>query len=124
MSDVFSLSVVLSFLSLLTTLLTLIRVGSVHFVASHLTQNNLALASPVGMTAVEYTGGHELVRMSWSSKPSFDRPLQTLYDAQKPLSMAKLIMSRHAQRRPPRLPLRRYPNVVAPHPSRLMEEVV
>ncbi|KAI0942918.1 hypothetical protein AcW1_002683 [Taiwanofungus camphoratus] len=69
-----------------------------------------------------YVGGAELVRMNWQAgRPRLGPPI---YDAQPPLSMAKLIMSRHSQRRPFRPP-RRTPGMPRPTPpSRLMESVV
>ncbi|KAH9933091.1 hypothetical protein B0H21DRAFT_699550 [Amylocystis lapponica] len=69
-----------------------------------------------------YIGGGDLMRMNWQvGRPRFGPPV---YDAHAPLSMAKLIMSRHSQRRPPRVP-RRAPGMPRPTPpSRLVESVV
>jgi len=66
--------------------------------------------------------GMELMKHEWQSrrlKPAFDAPPPALYQSQAPLSMAKIIMSRHTIRRPgnkPRPPLqppaRRQQNIV------------
>lgn len=81
-----------------------------------------------------YIGGHELVRMpasTWTGvrRPGLlFRPPSPFPDQTKPLSMAKLIMSRHQNQRrtnrpPP--PLRRPPGLppTPPSRSRLVEEV-
>jgi len=79
-----------------------------------------------------YLGGHELVRMpvNWSSvrKPAFLlRPSSPIdnFRKPKPLSMAKLIMSRHSQRRPRSPPPRRPPGLSSIHTSHspLVDEV-
>ncbi|KAL5514588.1 hypothetical protein ACEPAG_1904 [Sanghuangporus baumii] len=82
---------------------------------------------------VEYIGGHELVRMpasTWTGarRPGIlFRPPSPFPDQTKPLSMAKLIMSRHQNQRrtnrPP--PVRRPPGLPAQPTSRsrLVEEV-
>jgi len=64
----------------------------------------------------------ELVKFDWQmrrSRPTFDTPPPALYQSQAPLSMAKLIMSRHTVRRPtnkprspPQPPARRNQNMV------------
>ncbi|KAI5120530.1 hypothetical protein M0805_004538 [Coniferiporia weirii] len=81
---------------------------------------------------VGYVGGHELVRMpstNWSSvrRPGLlFRPPSPFPDQQKPLSMAKLIMSRHNHRKASRsIPTRRPPGlpILSSSRSRLIEEV-
>ncbi|KAI0819900.1 hypothetical protein BC628DRAFT_1400473 [Trametes gibbosa] len=70
-----------------------------------------------------YVGGSELARMDWQvGRP---RIVTQTFDSQGPMSMAKLIMSRHTQRRPARLS-RRIPGMPRqPTPrSRLAESVV
>ncbi|PCH36780.1 hypothetical protein WOLCODRAFT_157470 [Wolfiporia cocos MD-104 SS10] len=68
-----------------------------------------------------YVGGAELVRMDWQMGRPRSGP--QVPHQQVPLSMAKLIMSRHSQRRPMRLP-RRTPGMPRPTPpSRLVESV-
>lgn len=69
-----------------------------------------------------YTGGSDLVRMDWH----VSRPVRVIQPqpplAQPPVSMAKLIMSRHLQRKPARP--RRMPGMPrTTPPSRLTEAV-
>ncbi|KAH9924992.1 uncharacterized protein BXZ73DRAFT_50186 [Epithele typhae] len=47
-----------------------------------------------------YVGGTELTRMDWQVSRS--PRIVTTYESRVPMSMAKLIMSRHSQRRPAR----------------------
>ncbi|CAL1710167.1 unnamed protein product [Somion occarium] len=69
-----------------------------------------------------YTGGGQLVRMNWQTTKQHVPP--SIYYQQTPISMAKLIMSRHSQRKPYRIP-RRTPGMPRPTPpSRLMESAV
>jgi len=69
-----------------------------------------------------YLSGSELMRMNWQvGRPRLG---PQIYNSQAPLSMAKLIMTRHSQRRPLRLP-RRTPGMPRPTPpSRLFESAV
>jgi hypothetical protein len=59
-----------------------------------------------------YTGGTDLMRMDWqvNRRPRTVSPPPYVLYSQPPASMAKLIMSRHMQRKPSRPP-RRMPNV-------------
>jgi len=69
-----------------------------------------------------YMGGSDLMRMNWQvGRPRLG---PQIYESQAPLSMAKLIMSRHSQRRPFRLPRRTAGMPRPTPPSRLMESVV
>ncbi|KAI9060028.1 hypothetical protein FKP32DRAFT_1595776 [Trametes sanguinea] len=70
-----------------------------------------------------YVGGSELSRMDWQVGQS--RLVTDLPDSRVPISMAKLIMSRHMQRRPARLS-RRIPGMPRPPTprSRLAESFV
>jgi len=48
--------------------------------------------------------GVETMKMNWEvrrSKPTFERPLPALYESTVPLSMAKIVISRQMQRKPP-----------------------
>ncbi|KAI0739510.1 hypothetical protein C8Q80DRAFT_1111830 [Daedaleopsis nitida] len=70
-----------------------------------------------------YVGGTELTRMDWQvGRPRF---VTHTYDSRAPMSMAKIIMSRHTQRRPMRLS-RRIPGMPRPTVprSRLAESSV
>ncbi|KAI0767602.1 hypothetical protein C8Q74DRAFT_1281212 [Fomes fomentarius] len=58
-----------------------------------------------------YVGGTELTRMDWQVSRS--RFVTQPYDSRAPMSMAKLIMTRHIQRRPTRLS-RRIPGMTRP----------
>ncbi|KAH8112910.1 hypothetical protein DFH11DRAFT_1728247 [Phellopilus nigrolimitatus] len=97
-------------------------------VAAERGKDGLKGADGVGVAA-GYVGGHELVRMPWSSvhrQGLVFSPPSPFPDKQRPLSMAKLIMSRHNQRRPSRPPPTRRPPGLAPSPSprsQLTEEV-
>ncbi|KZT64223.1 hypothetical protein DAEQUDRAFT_815132 [Daedalea quercina L-15889] len=69
-----------------------------------------------------YMGGSDLVKVNWQVGRARLGP--QFYESQPPLSMAKVIMSRHSPRRPVRLP-RRMPGALRPTPpSRLVESVV
>lgn len=141
MGDLFSLSFlqILSVVSFFTSVLALVRVGSVSLhrlshkfeaqtqqmgVASDTKAplwnwslgGSLSLGSLIGEDEEEevgaaggYTGGTDLMRMDWqgSSRPLTVR-LPPQY-TQPPISMAKLIMQRHLQRKPNRY-LRRVPS--------------
>ncbi|KAI0078052.1 hypothetical protein K474DRAFT_1706778 [Panus rudis PR-1116 ss-1] len=68
-----------------------------------------------------YSGGAQLVRMNWQTSKHVP-PIT--YSSQTPISMAKLIMSRHSQRKPYRIP-RKFPGMPRSTPtSRLTESVV
>ncbi|GBE83349.1 hypothetical protein BKA93DRAFT_732512 [Sparassis latifolia] len=72
-----------------------------------------------------YIGGGDLVRMNWQVSRQRSA-VSHIFDIKgyAPISMAKIIMSRHSQRRPLRLP-RRAPGMPRPTPpSRLMESTV
>ncbi|OCH85289.1 hypothetical protein OBBRIDRAFT_815138 [Obba rivulosa] len=70
-----------------------------------------------------YVGGNELMRINWQT--SKQRPLLQIYDSRPPASMAKLIMSRHLQRKAFRMPRRHTPGSPRPPtPSRLIESAV
>ncbi|KAI0366520.1 hypothetical protein BV20DRAFT_971659 [Pilatotrama ljubarskyi] len=155
MSELFSLSVLqlLSVFSFLTSVLAVVCVGSgsLHKLRlesgvespsasdvsitpgkHHLwTWSGLPAAFSIGSLIGEhdqddnsaYVGGSELSRMDWQvGRP---RLVTQTFDSRAPMSMAKLIMSRHTQRRPTRLS-RRIPGM--PHPptprSRLAESAV
>jgi len=59
----------------------------------------------------------DTLKTSWQvrkSRQGFERPLPALYESQLPLSMAKIIMSRHTARRPnPNRPLRATPTTTS-----------
>jgi len=150
---VLSFTSVLSLLTFLTTVLALVRVGSAAFLSNQnqlqfqlaercggapTAQMILAHGVGLGTGAVDggvykgFVGGHELVRMpvSWAAlrRPSLlFRPPSPGYDSQRPLSMAKLIMSRHTHRRPSRAPsIQRRPPGLSSNVgsrSRLIQEV-
>ena len=134
MSDI-SLSSVLSFISFLTTVLTLFRIGAAQFVTN--TNNNLAQSQnhgslqftpPVRFASIgaleKYSAEQESgqlvpVPLQWQVKRASERfrecsvfsgyndtgadserafTATSIYAAQQPVSMAKLIMSRHVCR--------------------------
>ncbi|EKM57241.1 uncharacterized protein PHACADRAFT_254904 [Phanerochaete carnosa HHB-10118-sp] len=129
---------ILSVLSFLTSALALVRVGSVSFHRlSHKfeaqTQSmgvasdnkapiwnwsiggSFSLGALIGedeeeelCTTAGYTGGSELMRMDWQMSKPVTVHLPPRY-SQPPISMAKLIMQRHFQRKPNRY-LRRVPS--------------
>ncbi|KAI0634602.1 hypothetical protein C8Q77DRAFT_1113437 [Trametes polyzona] len=153
MSELLSLSVLqlLSVFSFLTSVLAVVCVGSGSL---HKLRVDSGVASSSGMTLASgkhqlwnwsglpaafsinsllgeddqeephgYVGGSELTRMDWQvGRP---RIVAQTFEARGPMSMAKLIMSRHAQRRPTRLS-RRIPGMPRPPTprSRLAESVV
>ncbi|OBZ76032.1 hypothetical protein A0H81_03082 [Grifola frondosa] len=140
-SEFFSLSIlqILSVLSFLTSILAVLRVGSGSLQSVNSGKHlwnwtglpvSFSLGTLIGeeeqeeekSTVGRYVGGSELVRMDW--KVGRQRLVPTMHDSRLPLSMAKIIMSRHSQRRPMRLP-RRMPGMPRPTPpSRLMESFV
>jgi len=68
--------------------------------------------------------GNELMKMNWQvrqSRPGFERPLPTLYESNVPLSMAKLIISRQMQRKPPSV---RPPRRASLPPSQRLQSMV
>ncbi|KAM5546099.1 hypothetical protein V8D89_000225 [Ganoderma adspersum] len=56
-----------------------------------------------------YVGGTELTRMDWQVSAARSRIVASPYESRVPMSMAKLIMTRHTQRRPTRV--RRIPGM-------------
>ncbi|EJF59896.1 hypothetical protein DICSQDRAFT_148228 [Dichomitus squalens LYAD-421 SS1] len=132
MSDFLSLSVLqlLSVLSFLTSVLAVVCVGSgsFHRLAHRVEHGVDAPAPDMSITSGKhpiwnwsglpvsfsldtligedeepqgYVGGTELTRMDWqvTARP---RIVTTPYESRVPMSMAKLIMTRHSQRRPTR----------------------
>ncbi|TCD67171.1 hypothetical protein EIP91_000397 [Steccherinum ochraceum] len=75
------------------------------------------------LSVPSYSAGTELVRMNWRAEKSMST-LPPLSYAQPPLSMAKLIMSRHTHRKPYRIPRRSYGSSRPTASSRLTQPVV
>lgn len=76
------------------------------------------LSSPPRSSVANHARSQSEKPVSWHRcGPSFEQPVPAIYQSQEPLSMAKLIMSRHTFRRPTPKPPKRSVSV-PPTPSR------